>query len=171
MTTCDNGYPALSSDECHLWIIPGTNRHFRMARGPAGFLLAHLSLWFDEEVEPLDRGVWDDWGWAWRPIRGSSSDTVLSNHAGYAVDLNATAHPMGVPTLSTFTVSETARIRRRLKYAYGGVIRWGGDYVSRPDAMHFEIVGSPRQVARVARRLRVSPRGVRVRKANPGAWR
>lgn len=168
---CDNGYPALTSAECHVWIIPGTKRHFRMARGPAGFVLAHLILWFHETVERLDAGEWDDWGWAWRPIRGSGSTEVLSNHAGYAVDLNATQHPMGVPTSSTFTGKQQAVIRSRLKVPFRGVIRWGGDYVNRPDAMHFEIVGGARAVASVARVLRNSPRGRRILAANPGAWR
>ena len=80
----------------------------------------------------------DDWGFAHRPIRGYESryektkdPEYLSNHSwGLALDLNASDHPLGrrgtgVPSF----VVETA-------HRYG--LSWGGDYVNRPDEMHFE---------------------------------
>lgn len=138
----------------------------RLARGEAGFLLAHLALWFHEAVEPLNtQRQLDDWGWAVRPIRGS---TVMSNHAsGTAVDLNAILHPMGVPTASTFTAAQIARVHRRLRH-YRGMIRWGGDYVNRPDGMHFEIDRGHDQVkAYVREHVHDTLRGHRIREANP----
>lgn len=166
---CDNGWRGLTRDECFVWRIPGTQpgRHLVMSPGPAGFVLAHLALYFHDRVEALDPGVWDDWGWAWRPIRGTTD--TLSNHAGYAMDLNATRHPMGVPTHQTFTATQRARIHTRLAWMRK-VVRWGGDYRTRPDAMHFEIVGSPAAVKAVALMLRMTPRGRRIRKMNPGGW-
>src|SRR5690606_27057234 len=80
------------------------------------------------------RGALDDWGYAERPIRGSS---VISNHAsGTAIDLNATKHPLGAS--GTFTSTQVTRIREILAVTRNHV-RWGGDYTGRKDEMHFEI--------------------------------
>lgn len=167
MAVSQNGWPGLASDSAllHKWIVPGTNRYFVLRNGSAGFLLSHFSMWFHEKVERLDLGIWDDWAYAYREIR---EDTVLSNHAsGTAVDLNATKHPLGVPTLSTFTQAQVDRIHRRLR-TYRGVLRWGGDYQNRPDAMHVEINKPLRDAERVARRLTETVRGEEILAANPG---
>ena len=149
------------------WTIPGTGRHLVMRDGSAGFVLAHLALWFHSKVERLDHGVWDEWGYAARPVRGG---TKPSNHAsGTAIDLNATRHPLGVATLETFTPEQAARIRRRLRLTFLGCIRWGGDYTKRPDAMHFELIRGLRAVELLAKALAKTPRGRRILAANPGA--
>jgi hypothetical protein len=83
------------------------------------------------------------------------------------MDLNATQHPQGVPTLSTFSKHEVELIHRRLKL-YEGCLRWGGDYVNRPDAMHVEIDrGRPAVAALVRTKLIKTPRGRRLLAANP----
>lgn len=176
MTTSQNGWPVLESDELRRWSIP--NRKGRalrqrngaavvlpIARGAAGFVLVHFATWYNDRVERLDvQAVPDDWGWAPRPIRGSST---VSNHAsGTAMDLNATLHPLGVPTLATFTPAQARRIRRRLKF-YAGCIRWGGDYRNRPDAMHYELDRDRRAVRALAAVLRRTRRGRRVVALNP----
>lgn len=159
MSTTANGWPALRPDSplLHTWIIDGPSgtTRIRMRNGSVGFVLAHLALWFDKKVEDLVEPVLDDWGYAYRPIRGYS--TTLSNHAGYAIDLNATDHPLGVR--GTFTPVEVRAIRRRVDF-YDGVIDWGGEW-TRCDAMHFEIAPGTTmpEVERVARRLLDSPRG------------
>lgn len=173
MSTSQNGWPVLTSSRAtgahprlRRWVIPGAGRHLYARDGSAGFLLALLALWFHERVERLDGGVWDEWGWAYRPIRGQSSG--MSNHAsGTAVDLNATVHPLGAR--GTFArARDYLRIRARLRWM-GGVIRWGGDYAGRADEMHFEIVRPLARCERVARRLSSTPRGRRLLEANPGA--
>ena len=172
MATSQNGWVVLDGDttgkqpRLRNWVLPGVDRKLKARDGSAGFLLAHLALWFDNKVEVLDRGKYDDWGWAARDVRGSSTP---SNHSsGTAIDLNATQHPMGVPTARTFTKSEIALIHKRLDF-YNDCIRWGGDYKSRPDAMHFEInKGMPAVEAR-ARKLTKSGRGKALIEANPGA--
>lgn len=168
MATSQNGWPGLPSDSplLHKWILPGTNRHFLLRNGSAGFLLCHFSLWFHDKIERLDLGIWDDWGYAYREIR---DDTVLSNHAsGTAVDLNATRHPLGVPTLDTFTQGQVNLIHRKLRRQYKWVLRWGGDYQNRPDAMHVEINRPLADAERVARKLVDSRRGEKILAANPG---
>jgi hypothetical protein len=136
MPVSQNGYTANDESLTQSWKIPGTTRAVRLRKGAPGNLLVLFAAWFDKSVEDIEGGELDDWGYAERPIRGST--TTLSNHAsGTAMDLNATRHPLG--KRGTFTPAQAAKIRAELK-RYGGCIRWGGDYSGRPDEMHFEIV-------------------------------
>ena len=173
MATSSNGWAVLDADttgklpRLRNWVLPGVNRKLKARDGSAGFLLVHMALWFDEELEQLDLGTYDDWGWASRPVRGST--TFISNHAsGTAVDLNATKHPMGVATSKTFSAKQISAIHKRLTL-YEGCIRWGGDYKNRPDGMHFEINKAMSAVEARARSLTSSPRGKRILSKNPGA--
>lgn len=162
-----NGFPALSADSpyLHLWVVPDTSRKLRLRNGSAGFLLIHLAMWFDDRVEDIDGGIFDDWSYAYRPVRGYESD--LSNHSsGTAIDLNATKHVLGRE--DTFSVDDEMRIRRRVNTFFDDVIRWGGEYYGRKDEMHFEIDASIGACERVARRLLTTPRGKRILEANPG---
>lgn len=78
------------------------------------------------------------WGFACRPIRGSRTP---SNHSwGLAIDINATTNPMG----STFH-SDIPPAVVRMWWDCG--FYWGGWYRQRPDAMHFEYVRKPGDVA------------------------
>lgn len=168
MATSQNRWPALdaSSPLLHTWVIPGPSgtTKLRLRNGSAGFLLAHLALWFDGTVEDLVEPLLDDWGYAYRPVRGF--ETTLSNHSSAtAMDLNATDHVLGAT--GTFTPAEVAAIHRRLKF-YKGVIRWGGDYENRKDSMHFELDADLATCERLARKLLDSPRGKKLLDANPG---
>ena len=168
MPSSQNGWPVLESGSplLHTWVIPAKTGEVRITLrgGSAGFLLVHLLLWLAETVEPLAGKILDDWGYAYRPIRGQSSG--FSNHAaGCAADANATRHVLG--KRGTFGTSHAAQIRRRLRL-YRGVIRWGGDYENRADEMHFEINAPLASAEKVARLLMLTPRGRRILKANPG---
>lgn len=170
MTLCANGWPALSSDSplLHSWPVPTSDEKptvLRTRNGSVGLVLCHLALAFDRRVEDVDEPVLDDWSYAYRVIRGYS--TTLSNHAGYAVDLNATDHPLGVR--GTFTLAQVAEVHRLLR-RYEGVIDWGGDWSSRCDAMHFEIAPGTTmgEVEHVARKLMDTPRGKRILELSPG---
>lgn len=148
MPVSQNGYRANDISLTRVFEIPGTTRHVRLRRGPPGALLVELAAWFHRRLEPIDRGQLDDWGYAERPIRGS---TTLSNHAsGTAIDINALRHPLGA--VDTFTPDQVERIHRWLKSRHG-CVRWGGDYKGRKDPMHWEIV---RDVAACRRNLRGS---------------
>jgi hypothetical protein len=88
---------------------------------------------FHKLIEPIDEGALDDWGYAFRPIRGQTEK--LSNHAsGSAIDLNAPRHPLNA--IGTFPPEKVPMIRALAK-KYG--LRWGGDYLYRKDEMHFEL--------------------------------
>lgn len=150
MATSQNGYSANDINRTHTKLIPGTTREVRLRKGNTGWLLRHFAAWFDKNIESVDGGILNDWGYAERTIRGSS--TTLSNHAsGTAIDLNSNEHWLG--QRGTFTPRQTRKIRRRLKH-YDGVIRWGGDYSGRPDEMHFEIDAGPAACREVVRKLK-----------------
>jgi hypothetical protein len=141
--------------------VPGTDIKVRVRPGDVATVLTYVAARFHAEVERLDLPVEEDpgrdeWGWAWRPIRGQSSG--FSNHAaGCAIDLNATRHPRGVR--STFTAAQKRAVRKILASTFDAqtgrnVVRWGEDYRTTVDGMHFEIDATPAAVARVAQRIR-----------------
>lgn len=80
------------------------------------------------------------WGLAARKVRGSS--TTWSNHAwALALDINAPTNPM-----TSRLITDMPSWMPRLWEAHG--FRWGGRYKTRPDAMHYEYMGRPRDVAK-----------------------
>lgn len=171
MSKSQNGYPALNGrvtgplPRLRVWRIPGADRTLTLRDGSTGFLLIHLAMWFDKKVEDIDAGIWDEWGYAYRPVRGFAA---LSNHAsGTAMDLNATQHPLGED--ETFSKAEERLILDRVEHFYGGCIRWGGEYRGRKDEMHFEIDRGIGACERKARALLDTPRGRKILAANPGA--
>ena len=142
-----NGYLALVSPPSGTlaWITG------RVLPGDVAVVLDYFCARFDSEVEHINK-AWS-WGWAPRPIRGS---TVTSNHASAtAVDLNSPIHPLG--KRNTFSVKQKAAIRKILAdMVIDGdtVLRWGGDYVNRPDDMHVEIDAPASRVKRLADKIR-----------------
>jgi hypothetical protein len=150
MATSQNGWPVNPARTYRQ--VPGSTVRLTVADGPAGDVLMYVAAQFDRRVEDIDwkssRGEFDDWGWADRPIRGSNQ---TSNHASAtAIDLNATRHPLGVR--GTFSDAQVVEIRKILAEV-GHVVRWGGDYASRADEMHFEINANYDRVKAVADRL------------------
>lgn len=116
-------------------------------RGDVATVLFHLADRFHHEVEPLV----DGWCWGWY-VKGIEGGTSISNHAsGTAIDLNAERHPLG--QRGTFTPDQRKAIHRVLE-DLDGVVRWGGDYVGRPDEMHFEINRNASTVAALAKKIR-----------------
>jgi len=144
-----NGWPASADAEAIDIIrkpVPGTDLKLRVAKPVAPLLIAFAAE-FHKQVEPIDKGTLDDWGYAYRKVRGSN--TVVSNHSsGTAIDLNAIKHPLGA--VNTFTAEQAATIRRLCR-KYG--LKWGGDYRTRKDEMHFEIALNPVQVETLIRGL------------------
>jgi hypothetical protein len=175
MATSQNGFPALTtgSNYIHNWKVPGTGRTFNLRSGSAGFLLAYVASWYNDNIRRIGLGIWDDWGWAFREIRDA---TDLSNHAsGTAIDIDATKHPLGVAGTFLFTVLYKGRreiakrvINRFLKNRMGGTVRWGENYSGRKDGMHFEIDAPLHEVERKARFLANTKRGKKILAANPG---
>jgi hypothetical protein len=141
--TSHNGWRASKDpDEIAIksYTVPGTKTRLRCAEAVAPLLIGFAAE-FHELIEPIDEGPLDDWGYAFRQIRGSTNK--LSNHAsGTAIDLNAPKHALGL--VGTFPPEKVPMIRALAK-KYG--LRWGGDYVNRKDEMHFEIDITPAKAA------------------------
>jgi hypothetical protein len=172
VATSQNGYP-VGRAHCAIYTVPGTRVQLALRKGSVAEVLLHLASRFDDEVEDIDThrsysedprpdipgggpsAVGDDWSYASRPVRGGEA---VSNHAsGTAIDMNATQHPLG--KRGTFTGEQVKRIRGILADLVDPatkrcVVRWGGDYVSRADEMHWEVVADEAAVRRVAAKIR-----------------
>jgi hypothetical protein len=117
------------------------------------------------------REEWFKKGWCWggacRAISGTSSP---SNHSWWlASDLDApqnpymsaSAHDDPHPLRKRF---DNGKLLRSTMPKNAGAIaakwgfRWGGDYDSKPDPMHFEFVGSREDAARRVKALKVKER-------------
>ena len=148
MQTSYNGWPA-SKDQAEIGIkaykVEGTSLKLRCAEKVAP-LLINFAKEFNELIEPIEGGTFDDWGFAYRDVRGVVGK--LSNHAsGTAIDLNATKHPLG--KVGTFEASKVPMLKALAK-KYG--LTWGGEW-TRPDPMHFEISIGPAKVAELINKL------------------
>lgn len=144
-----NGWPA-SKDRAAIGIksfpVPGTQLKLACAEAVAPLLIGFATE-FHTLIEQIDGGTPDDWGYAFRDIRGNVGK--LSNHSsGTAIDLNATRHPLG--KVGTFPNEKVPMIRALAK-KYGLI--WGGDYGNRKDEMHFEIALPPAKVAALIAKL------------------
>ena len=150
------GWPVIPSGDARLTVIePVPGRRFTVLAGPVATVLDWLIRRFHAEVEPIDQGILDDYGYNYRKVRGSDS---WSNHAsGTAVDLNATKHPFKTRADQNFSPAQIAAVRQILADAtINGqqVVRW----LDANDPMHFEINyvsrgGTPENVAKLAARL------------------
>ena len=138
-----NGWTA-SKDPAEIdiksYLVPGTKVKLRCASACAPLLIGFAAE-FHKLIEPIDEGALDDWGYAFRPIRGQTEK--LSNHSsGTAIDLNAPKHALGL--IGTFPPEKVPMIRA-LSKKYG--LRWGGDYQNRKDEMHWEIDLTPEKAS------------------------
>lgn len=142
MAVSQNGWTAPPPSRANLSWITG-----QVAAGDVHTVFNYVCERFNAEVEKIN-APWS-WGYAYRPIRGSST---LSNHAsGTAIDLNAPVHPLGVS--GTFSAKQTAAIQKILQ-DLEGTVRWGGNFKGRKDEMHFGIIASPTQLRAMAQRIK-----------------
>ena len=151
MEVSSNGWPASKDPkeiDIQSFLIDGTNIKIR-CNSTCGPVLAAFAAEFHKDIEPITGGALDDWGYAYRPVRGTTDK--LSNHSsGTAIDLNASKHLLG--KANTFTPEQANKIRQ-LCSKYN--LRWGGDYNKRKDEMHFEIIGNPSEVKALVQKLQL----------------
>jgi hypothetical protein len=155
MVNSQNGWPA-SADRRSIGVghfeIGGVDFPGGVKGGDVAVVLGSIAREVHERVERLREG--QCWGHNYRPVTGGGS---LSNHAsGTAIDINAPLHPYG--RAGTFTAKQAGTIRTILR-EHDDVVRWGGDYSSSKDEMHFEINASAARVARLADKLRNADKG------------
>jgi len=150
MPRSQNGYSANDRSLIASYqVTPDVKMTFR--KGDVATVMVWAFQRFDKYVEKLY--VPGCWGYAERPIRGST--TTLSNHAsGTAGDGNAPSHPLGTAPDKNFSDKQIEAIRVHIlnpaRVDGHPVLRWGGNYTGRKDGMHFEIIGTPAQVAKLA---------------------
>lgn len=150
MPTTDNGWPASPALRLRPLVVNGVSFVPGIVDDDAvAAVLGYVVEQYAARVEPLvSPGCW---GFNYRA--NANSPTSLSRHSGgIAVDVNAPAHPNGVPTSRTLTAKQIAEVHTILAEV-DHVVRWGGDYTGTPDSMHFEINADRAAVARVATRL------------------
>ena len=149
MESSYNGYPASKDPDAikiKSYPVKGTDRKLRCAES-VGPLLAAFAAEFHELIEPIDEGTFDDWGYAYRMVRGDQ--TKLSCHSsGTAIDLNATKHPLG--KRGTFPPEKVPMLRALAK-KYG--LKCGMDFRSRADDMHFEVEVSAKKAKELITKL------------------
>lgn len=148
MNTSQNGWPA-SADRAEIdvknYLVDGIGVHFAVAKGAAPLLMA-FAKFFNNQIELISGATYDDWGYAYRPVRGETKG--LSNHSSAsAIDINSTQHPMG--SKNTFTPDEAAKIRKECKRLG---LAWGQDF-KRVDGMHFEVALKPADAAKLIEKL------------------
>lgn len=159
----ENGYRANDRTLIRSYPIPGEpGRYIALRKGNVSRVLLDFAWRFNGVIEKLAQKTLDEWGYAERLIRGSS--TTISNHAsGTAEDLNAQQHPLGVA--GTYTARQRRTLRRllRLYVASSGrcVLRLGEFYHGRVDGMHVEINPdcTRADVAEIADRIRTGTLG------------
>lgn len=148
MAVAQNGWSA-SPNKADIGVAPfavaGVSFPGGVKSGPVATVLGYVAKEYNRRVEALRPG--ECWGYNYRAISGSK--TLSTHSAGTAIDINAPLHPLGKS--GTFSAPQVAQIRAILRET-GGVVRWGGSF-SRPDEMHWEIVGNSAEVKRVADRL------------------
>lgn len=149
-----NGWPAYSTTE-HYARFTAAEQGWWAANADVAVVFTEFIDRFVREVEPIDGKVLDDWSYANRLVRGSTS--VVSNHgSATAIDLNALKHPRGVP--DTFSPAEQRtmhRIRDAITDDAGRpVLRLGMDYRTTVDDMHVEIDANATRVRQAANKIR-----------------
>lgn len=139
VTRSYNGWeadPVAANINVRRFPIPGTERSLTIRAEVAPILLEVARL-VHKEVAPLDEGIWDEWGYAYRPVRGTEFDpNRMSCHAsGTAIDLNATRWPRGLRRMT----EQQRQVCRSIERKMEGTVVWGGRWTTTPDEHHWEI--------------------------------
>lgn len=154
MEKSQNGWPAAQDSrliDVQPFAAAGVSFPAGVRGGDVAYVLGYVARQFHLRVQKLGKGCW---GYAYRANRNDPN--ALSNHSSAtALDINAPLHPNG--KAGTFTPKQVAAIHAILAEVEHAV-RWGGDYRSTKDEMHFEINVSPAALKNIAARLRAKQR-------------
>lgn len=161
MAQTPNGFTVLPNREDCVEYLIKDGLTLPLAGGDYGTVLVKFLQRFDRNVEPLRTDT--TFGWAYRP-NVNSPDTWSEHAAGTAADANSTDHPNGAT--DTFSDKKVIQIRKELDNL-DGVLKWGADFRSTKDPMHFELIGTDDEINLVARRLR-KENTVSLRRLEPG---
>ena len=137
MTTTRNGFTVVKLGSPHLVTITVGGRKFTVKREAATAFKRLLT--FVNAVEPFSEAGYDG-GYAYRAVRGNTQ--AWSEHAaGTAVDVNASQHPMQYR--HQYEGWSALQVRMLHWYlattATGRLFKWGAEFTTRHDPMHFEV--------------------------------
>lgn len=153
MVVSDNGYlvdPNPVTLGIQTFVVNGVAFGGGVKGGAVHTVLHHVAAQVAARVEAPDTSL-GCYGYAYRMNVNNSN--AWSNHAsGTAIDFNASSHGNGSTASSSWSFAQIAEIHKILAEVKNAV-RWGGDYSSTPDSMHFEINVSPATLATVAATL------------------
>jgi hypothetical protein len=171
MAVSQNGWEVITTFDSHqlrLWTIPNTMIQLRLRTGPAGFVMTHVATWYHRQVEALT-AIADEHAYSYRVIQGS---VEWSNHAsGTAIDLNSLQHPQGQSPLVSFSTEQLTLIHTALSTKYQSKVKWGGDFHTTVDGMHWEINTDYDGAKVLALDLKDTSAGKLVLRDNPVAWK
>jgi D-alanyl-D-alanine carboxypeptidase-like protein len=146
VATAQNGWPVVTSAPD--FVVDGVDFPNGVLAGDAQVVFRWLVRQYSKRVEIVHAG--GCWGFDHKKISGS--DEWSCHAAALAIDINAPAHNMGDPpshSMSQHQIDECHALERESD----GVLRWGGDF-SRPDTMHWEVVGTPAQLHKLANKIK-----------------
>lgn len=139
MAVSDNGYlvdPSPAALGVVSFAVNGVSFGGGVKSGDVHTVLHYVASQVAERVEAPDTSL-GCYGYAYRA--NVNNPGVWSNHAsGTAIDFNASLHGNGSAATSSWTSAQITEIHKILAEV-NNVVRWGGDYNSTPDSMHFEI--------------------------------
>lgn len=166
-----NGWPAY--DTTRNYVRHETNGFaFWAANQDVALIFDEFIRRFDKDVEEITQKTLDDWSYANRLVRGSTS--VVSNHgSATAIDLNALQHPRGVKNTFSPNQRDTMHAIRRAITDNDDdpVLRLGMDYTTTVDDMHVEINANARRVREAADKIREArERAENMLNAEDKAW-
>lgn len=145
MATSQNGWTVNPSSRTDLM---ATGVHFGDVRsGDVFTVLQYVAVRFATTVERLIAGQCG----AYNPRKIEGTNTWSNHASATAIDCNWGRHPRG--KRNTFARSQVAAIRQILAYC-DGVVRWGGDFTTTVDEMHFEINGKAAAVKALADKIK-----------------
>lgn len=161
MAVTMNGYTRIDTLDPRLALVDVAGHATRLLGGPVARVLVEVGRRFHAEVEPVATFN----GWRNASLNAGSGGIPNSNHlSGTAVDINGYRHPRY--RHGTFSAAQVAAIRRILA-DLGGVVRWGGDWGSQVDEMHFEVVASVAQVSNAVSNLGSVPDAPNIPELDP----
>lgn len=146
MATAQNGWPVVAS--APPFVVDGVSFPNGVLAGDAQVVFGWLVRQYNRRVETVRAG----WCWGFDRKKIQGSDQWSCHAAALAIDINAPAHSMGdapAKTMSQRQIDECHALERESD----GVLRWGGDF-GRPDPMHWEVVGTPAQLHKLATKIK-----------------
>lgn len=149
-----NGWAAYATTS-HFTRFTAAGQGWWAANADVAVVFTEFITRFDREIEEITQRTLDDWSYANRLVRGSTS-TVSNHGSATAIDINALQHPRGARnTYSSAQRAKLHQIRNAITDNSGNpVLRLGEDYSTTVDGMHVEVNANATKVRQAANKIR-----------------